>query len=356
MNNRSRTFISFVLAVALLVPVPLASASFEGRNGKIAFSRFGTERQGIWVMRPDGTGITRLTRRNDAFPVWSPDGTTIAFLRYAADYSSSWIMVMDADGSGKHRAGTPSIGEGCSLQPPRWSYDGLFLAYADDCFDREPRVAQIRVATVAGDAEIEVTDYASLNHLSHQPWSPNLEESSQLTFTSDRDGDNEVYVMNSDGTEVTQLTTDEDDQIEAVWSPSGGSIAYSTQVIEASGSARSSIMVIDPSGGAEETLVEGTPQVTEPLWSPDGSRIAVTRRTRMGAPTAVVVDAAGTSEVTLGQGLQTASAAWAPNSNALVFAEGDVVRLRLTEHGVVKKRLTSTKAFESGVDWQALPN
>lgn len=355
MKNTVGKLVAIGVALVCALPAPIANASFEGRNGKIAFARSGSERRGIWVMRADGTGAVRLSRGTDGSPVWSPDGTMIAFLRWANDDSGVRVMVMNYDGSGKHRVGTPSIGEGCGLQQPRWSYDGLFLAYADDCFDREPRVAQLRVATVAGDAEIAVTDYSSLNGFSRQPWSPNLEESSQLTFTSDRDGDHDVYVMDSDGSNVTQLTTDDDDQFDAIWSPTGGSIAYSEQVIQPSGAPRSALWVTDPSGASEEVVIDGTPLVTEPLWSPDGSRIAVTRRTRFGAPTAVVVDAAGSSEVTIGD-FQTVDGAWAPNSNALVFAQGDLVKVRLTEHGVIKKRLTSTKAFEYGVDWQAIPN
>jgi Tol biopolymer transport system component len=242
------------------------------------------------------------------------------------------------------------------MQPPRWSYDGLFLAYADDCFDREPRVAQIRVATATGDAELELTDYSSLNHLSRQPWSPNLENSEQLTFISDRDGDNDVYVMNSDGTGVTQITTDSDAQFEAVWSPTGTSIAYTTQVIQPSGDSQTSVMKIDPNGANETTVVTGSPHATEPLWSPDGTRMVVTRGTRLGAPTAVVVDADGSNEITVGKGFDSVDAAWAPTSSALLFAIGDLVRVRFTADGVATKTVLESKAPEIAVDWQAIPN
>ena len=50
-------------------------------------------------MNADGTGRTRLTDGpDDAWPVWSPDGTRIAFTRYV-DIDSAEIYVMDADGS-----------------------------------------------------------------------------------------------------------------------------------------------------------------------------------------------------------------------------------------------------------------
>jgi len=52
----------------------------------------------IYVMNPDGSGLTRLTSTDqDAFPTWSPDGTRIAF---ASHRDGNWeIYVMNADGA-----------------------------------------------------------------------------------------------------------------------------------------------------------------------------------------------------------------------------------------------------------------
>ena len=93
----------------------------EGRwspdGSKIMFT---TKRGGnneIYVMDADGSGRLRLTTtpEDEVGPVWSPDGSRIAF---AAD---GQILVMDADGSGRIPLGTGSA--------PAWSPDGALIAF-----------------------------------------------------------------------------------------------------------------------------------------------------------------------------------------------------------------------------------
>ena len=51
-------------------------------------------------------------------------------------------------------------------------------------------------------------------------------EDSKIAFHSDRDGDDEIFVMNADGTGVTQLTDNDDYDGFPVWSPNGKQIAF----------------------------------------------------------------------------------------------------------------------------------
>ena len=43
----------------------------------------------------------------------------------------------------------------------------------------------------------------------------------QIAFNSDRDGNNEIYVMNADGTGQTRLTNNADGDDQPAWSPDG---------------------------------------------------------------------------------------------------------------------------------------
>ena len=51
-------------------------------------------------------------------------------------------------------------------------------------------------------------------------------EDSKIAFHSDRDGADEIFVMNADGTGVTQLTDNDDGDWDPAWSPNGMKIAF----------------------------------------------------------------------------------------------------------------------------------
>jgi TolB protein len=100
-------------------PAIAPTASPDGK--RLAFARIGS---GIFTVGVDGTGLRRLTRNGrDSFPVWSPDGRSIAFLRPLRD---QWaLFVMSSTGKGQRRlpqappAGRPTwLANGKSLLVP----------------------------------------------------------------------------------------------------------------------------------------------------------------------------------------------------------------------------------------------
>ena len=56
-------------------------------------------------------------------------------------------------------------------------------------------------------------------------WSPNMQK---VAFTTNRDGQNEIYLMNADGTNLVNLTNNPADDQYPAWSIDGQSIAFST--------------------------------------------------------------------------------------------------------------------------------
>jgi hypothetical protein len=94
-------------------------------------------------------------------------------------------------------------------------------------------------------------------------WSP---DETQIAFTTNRDGNFEVYVMNADGSSPTNLTNNSAFDGAASWSPDGSKIAFNT-----TRDGNSAIYVMNADGSSPTNLANNA---GEPAWSPDGTKIA----------------------------------------------------------------------------------
>ena len=198
---------------------------------KITFMSFRDEPGDIYVMNPDGTNLINLTQSpegEEGSPAWSPNGKQIAYKSWgifnANGFFQSDIWVMDADGASQRNL-TNHIAVD---RQPDWSPDGRQIAFTSD------RNSDWEFDIWGGNSEVYVmnTDGANLINLTKHPakdsspdWSP---DGNQIAFSSDRDGNREVYVMNDDGTNPINLTNHPARDGGAAWSPDGMRIAFST--------------------------------------------------------------------------------------------------------------------------------
>jgi hypothetical protein len=93
----------------------------------------------------------------------------------------------------------------------------------------------------------------------------------QIVFVSDRDGNDEIYICNADGTNTTRLTNNTYSDYEPMWSPDGSKIAFTSF---STGSPEIYVMNADGSNIVQKTFFAVPWNVENPTWSPDGTRIA----------------------------------------------------------------------------------
>ncbi len=181
-------------------------------GSRIAFCHYANGRGQIYVMNADGSQVVNLSNNNycDKCPVWSPRGREIAFL---SDRDSDWeIYVMNADGSQQTRlTNSPGLD-----QAPAWSPDGQYIA-----------------------------------------------------FESDREGDLDIWMMKADGTGQRPVTSQSGLEQEPTWSPDGTHIACIGMY-----KFFRALLVVDTESGQVRNIMGQTPHLGSLCWSPDGQRIA----------------------------------------------------------------------------------
>jgi Tol biopolymer transport system component len=243
-----RLLLAAVVGVALFAPAPGTSGGSQ--VPVLAFTRAGD----VHTIRADGTEARPLLRRAYS-PAWSPDGSRLAFVsRRSGDEE---IYVANADGSGVRRL-TRSAGPDLG---PAWSSDGRQLAWS--------RKGEIWRMSAAGANQRRLVAKTKAWHEHHSPtwhgrtivyssnragffnpelyavpakrltftkgsdgvlgddgmpdFSPN---GRRIVFTSNRDQNGEVYVMNANGSGQRRLTRRPGDDFLPRFSSDGAQIAF----------------------------------------------------------------------------------------------------------------------------------
>jgi len=240
---------------------PASAAAFPGANGKIVFASNRDGNYEIYVMDADGSNQTRLTNNavKEEYPVWSPDGAKIAFVR-----GGKHFYYMNADGSGE----THIISVAVTAGPPlAWSSDGAKIAFAGAFSFADLPSRSFDIYTI----NLDGSNVTALTSTADQDFSPNWSpDGAKIVFTR---GD-KIYVMNADGSGVTQLTP-QYQNISPNWSPDGSKIVHNVDTFPDDGTRTYDIQVMN-ADGSNPNKVLARPRIDDagPVWSPDGSKIA----------------------------------------------------------------------------------
>jgi TolB protein len=196
-------------------------------------------------------------------PAWSPDGAWLTFTRHQG--SSIRLYLRPADGGAEKRL---TAGQDPEMDAA-WSPASTRLAFTFDKTVPNQGDLDIHVIGVDGDGQRPVL--ASPGKLSQEEWPSWSPADQRLAVSSTRDGNQEIYVVREDGSDLRRLTSDPAIDAHPAWSPDGKQIVFAT-----SRWGDLELAVMDADGGNLVRLTASPGLDDYPTWSPDGRALAFT--------------------------------------------------------------------------------
>jgi Tol biopolymer transport system component/serine/threonine protein kinase len=297
-------------------PIPAATI-FGGGAGQIAFASMRSGVSQIYLINADLTGLTPLTNmeKGACQPTWSPDGSQIVFISpctsrgefYNTAYKDSTLYVMNADGSG---------------QKPLMNSPGS---------DYDPA------------------------------WSP---EGKRIAFTSLRDGNKDIYVLNIETGAIVRLTTvsgDVQENSQPAWSPFGNQIVYTAKRVGAY-----QVWVMSDTGQGNAQVARSGQAFWDylPVWSPDGTTILFSERDSQLVSRAWLMsiryedrESKDPSRLDLPRPVEDVE--YSPDGNWIVFegmdGEGNRDIYIITTSGGNRTRITNDPSTDFDPTWRPTP-
>ena len=264
----------------------------------------------IWSVQRDGSDAFSVTegKNFDHNPVWSPDGRKLFFISDRGGSHDVWWIPVDARGkpTGQARSLTASVGVGTiSL-----SWDGTKLAYT-----KIVERSNIWSIPIVSNRTLTLNDalaVTSENHLidiiSISP------DGKWIAFDSNRSGNQDIWIMRKDGSELRQLTTNAAHDWVGSWSPDGNRIAF-----QSFRRGNRDLYVMPVAGGAVTALTNHPAEDFIPVWSPDGEKIAFSSN-RSGNMDVWVMTSDGSKlqQLTFHEA-QDFLLCWSPNGKQIAF-------------------------------------
>ncbi len=269
-----------------MTPVPRSQQRFpiwspDGRYIAFHANRLGS--YDIYVIGANGHNLRRITTNNredlpthvtEAFASWSPDGRYLAF---HATHTGAWnLYLLPIDEAQLQPAPnltplvteswdgiiqlTDTMGTEVGLS---WSPDGEHVAYyaAPQTNDLRAVSFDIYTARVIDKQLVDIQQLTKRSGTNTNPqWSP---DGRQLVFVSNRDGDDDLYLMDADGGNIRQLTNHPATDYDPRWLPDGSGILFTSDR-----SGNSDIYLLNLADNTLQQLTFHPAEDRAPAWRP----------------------------------------------------------------------------------------
>ena len=242
----------------------------------------------------------------------------IAFSRSGGLSSDdSDVLLVDVDGRGLRK-----LTDGFSTSSPAWSPDGERIAFVHDDI--------IYSIGVDGEDLRQLTDVDSRGDL--PSWSP---DGTRIAYRAW--GGDGIYLVDADGTNLEKIVDHDFGYSPPAWSPDGTRIAFTGEArreaqvdtalptrtrngvvgLFASSRIPTAIFIVDVESREVHKITEGS----DPVWSPDGMRIAFTNRDGYFYDSDLwMIDVDGSEpEQLTANDYRDQSPVWSPDSRSILF-------------------------------------
>ncbi len=284
--RRLTTMLIAVVAIAVVVALAAGSAAARPRgfNGKIVTNsdNLVTGEEQVYTVDPDGTD-EQLLYNNSEVGQWSPDGTRVGLV---TQLGPPQVLLFNVDDGGSVYFGLPfDLYPDLALFCTVWSPDGTRLA-CEGQGQTDPSLSGVYTLRASDGGDLQRVTYEPNGDDCPSDYSPN---GKRLVITRANETTYEIDTVKLDGSGMKRITPEGMDFnfCNGNWSPQGNEIVFSAHVPNAN-DFHSSVWVVHSDGtGLRQLPIAGpcggrfddpsTFGCFNPVWSPDGQKIAFGR-------------------------------------------------------------------------------
>jgi Tol biopolymer transport system component/CxxC motif-containing protein (DUF1111 family) len=186
--------------------------AFSPDGARVVFSNSGN----LWVVNNDGTNPNEITfDGTDFHPVWSLDGTKIAFTRIVAGHAQ--VFTISQFGTDDTNISNSAFNDSM----PAYSPNGTKIAFV-----RSPTITTMgKIWTMNADGSMQMQVTVDMGNDERPTYSP---DGTQIAFDTNADGNYEIYKVAATGGLATRLTNNAASDRNPSWSPDNTSIAFAS--------------------------------------------------------------------------------------------------------------------------------